>query len=579
MIVPLAQYGELLVRYLGPQRVRVFWLAALVLTGVGLQVANPQIIRLFIDEALAGQDAGTLLLLAAGFVGIALGVQAVGVGTTYVGETLGWTATNALRADLATHLLGLDQSFHKTRTPGEMIQRIDADVDSLSEFFSRFVLHVLANVVLLVTVLGVLLIQDWRVGLALGVFVAGALAVLVALRSVAVHRWVASAEENAQFYGLLGEYLAAREDVRANGGRSYALRRFQDRLRSWRNAEVRSWLASSWFWLSSLGLFTLANVLALGLSFVLWQRGDFTIGSAYLVFHYTEMLRRPIEELREQLQQLQRAGAGLTRIRELLAQQTRLPDQGRESLADGPLEVVLDQVTFSYEPGSPVLSDVTLRVGPAERLGLLGRTGSGKTTLGRLVARMYDVEGGAVRLAGRDVRAVALDEVRARVAVVTQDVQLFSGTVRENVTFFDASVDDALLTASLDRLGLRSWLDGLPGGLDTWIRPGDLSAGEAQLLACARAFLRDPALIVLDEATSRLDPSTQRLVDRAVAQLLRGRTAIIIAHRMATLDQVDQIAILEDGRLVEAGPRAALAADPDSAFARLRILDLGVEIR
>jgi ATP-binding cassette subfamily B protein len=219
----------------------------------------------------------------------------------------------------------------------------------------------------------------------------------------------------------------------------------------------------------------------------------------------------------------------------------------------------------------PALAGVSFALEPGAVLGVLGHTGSGKTTLTRLLFRLYDPRGGAVRLGGHDLRDLALADLRGRVGLVTQDVQLFQASVRDNLTFFDRRIGDAALAGVLGELGLRPWLEALPQGLDTPLLPGGrgLSAGQAQLLACARVFLRDPGLVVLDEASSRLDPATERLLERAFDRLLRGRTGIIIAHRLATVQRADQILILERGRVVEFGPRAALAADPGSRLSRL----------
>jgi ABC-type multidrug transport system fused ATPase/permease subunit len=217
------------------------------------------------------------------------------------------------------------------------------------------------------------------------------------------------------------------------------------------------------------------------------------------------------------------------------------------------------------------LKDISFRLAPGTVLGLLGRTGSGKTTIGRLLFRLYDVTSGSVRLGGVDVREARLSEVRRRVGMVTQEVQLFSASVRDNLTFFDTSISDERIWAALAALGLDEWYGALPAGLDTPLAAGgsDLSAGEAQLLALTRLFLKDPGLIVLDEASSRLDPATERLLEQALDRLLAGRTAIVIAHRLSTVRRTDQIMVLREGRIAEHGARAALQADPTSVFARL----------
>jgi ATP-binding cassette subfamily B protein len=207
-------------------------------------------------------------------------------------------------------------------------------------------------------------------------------------------------------------------------------------------------------------------------------------------------------------------------------------------------------------------------------LGVLGRTGSGKTTLARLLLRFYDPTSGTVSLGGVDVREADLADVRRRATLVTQDVQLFHASVRDNLTFFDPAIDDARVLGILERVGLGNWLRRLPGStaegdLDSLMTAGQLSAGEAQLLAFVRAFLRDPGVVILDEASSRLDPATERHIERAIDALLADRTGIVIAHRLATLQRCDEIAILESGQLVERGDRLALASDPSSRFAQL----------
>ncbi len=234
-------------------------------------------------------------------------------------------------------------------------------------------------------------------------------------------------------------------------------------------------------------------------------------------------------------------------------------------------------MTFSYSGNDSVLSGLSFSQKPGSVLGLLGRTGSGKTTLARLIFRLYDPKEGQITLGGTDLRQFQLTALRQRVALVTQDVQLFRASVRDNLTFFDRAIPDERILATLEQLELGEWLRGLPNGLETELETGSrsLSAGEAQLLAFARVFLRDPGLVILDEASSRLDPATEQKLERAIDKLLAGRTAIIIAHRLHTVHRADDILILEDGQTSEYGARQSLAADPNSRFAQL--LQTGLE--
>jgi ATP-binding cassette, subfamily B, bacterial len=323
-------------------------------------------------------------------------------------------------------------------------------------------------------------------------------------------------------------------------------------------------------------LFALAMAVGLGVGAYLFQRGDMTLGGVYLIFSYAQLLARPIEEISRQMSELQQAGASLARIQALRAERSQIAD-GAQALPGGPLSIEFDHVGFGYPDGDPLLYDISFKLQPGEVLGLLGRTGSGKTTLTRLLFRLYDPTHGAIRLGDTDLRTARLDEVRQKVGIVTQDIQLFHAPVRDNLTFFDCTVPDDRILAVLEELGLWDWYQSLPDGLDTKLAAAGsgLSAGQAQLLAFARVFLKDPAVVVLDEASSRLDPATEQRLERAIDRLLQGRTVIIIAHRLATVQRAGRILILQGGRVLEQGPREALAADPHSRFAELLRVGLG----
>jgi ATP-binding cassette subfamily B protein len=394
------------------------------------------------------------------------------------------------------------------------------------------------------------------------------------VRSYAVPHWAREREAGAQFYGFLGEVLAGTEDIRANGAAGYVTSRFHQQNQVWLRHRVRAFLANSLMWISSLGAFAVADAIVFALGAWLWHRGELSVGSVYVIFYYTELLRRPIEQIRAQLQELQTATASIWRVEELLATESKVGDGKGPGIAEGALSLEFDGVSFGYEPGEPVLKDVEFRLERGRVLGLLGRTGSGKTTLARLIFRLYDPDDGAVLLQGRNIREGPLDQLRRRVGMVTQEVQIFEATVRENLTFFDSSVSDSRLLKVIADIGLGHWFGVQPQGLDTRIAQGNLSAGEAQLLAFARLFLRDPGLVILDEASSRLDPATENLIEAAVSKLLRGRTAILIAHRLSTVERADDVLILDEGRVAEIGKRADLAADPESRLSHLLRTDI-----
>src|SRR5438477_946663 len=426
----------MLARYLRPQSLRVAALSGLLLGSIGLQLANPQILRAFIDAITSRSQGPSLLGIALLFIGVALGQQGLSVAATYVGEVVAWTATNALR-------------------------------------------------------------------------------------------WL---------------YVYMRE-----------------RLRTARRARLISSIPWS---VPVLGV-ALGEGLAFALALALFSGGSVSLGTAFLIYYYTQLLFQPLSLISHQIDDFQKASAGMIRVQELLNTPSALEDGPGAEFPDGPLSVEFRHVEFGYDGDAPVVHDLSFRIEPGEALGLLGRTGSGKTTVTRLLLRLYDPSGGSILLGGVELREARLAELRRKVGMVTQDVQLFRATVRDNITFFDMSVSDDRIMEALDELGLAEWCRALPEGLNTMLGAGGggLSAGEAQLLAFTRVFLKDPGLVILDEASSRLDPLTERLIERAVDRLLRNRTGIIIAHRLSTLRRTHSILILEDGRIAECGEREALAAD------------------
>ena len=557
---------------LRPRAGRVALFAAVLAASAALPLAGPQLLRAFIDRAVGGQRSAVLLGIAGAYIAIAVAAQALTVAATYGAGRLAWGVANQLRADLAGHALGLDLAWHGAHPPGELIELVDGDVTAVGRFLSEFAPNMAGNGLTLVGVLVVVGLEDWRVGLAMLAYAALAVAVLARLRNAAVPENVRERASMARLLGDVEERLAGAEDLRALGGGRHAMRGHARHAARLYQAAVAASRRNGRMWVTSMAVFGTGGVLSLGLGAWLYRAGAITIGTVYLLFQYTDLLRRPLERIVDQLQQAQESVAGVTRVAELLAERPSVSTGGSAALPAGPLEVHVDRVGFAYEDGVPVLRGIDLHLAPGTVLGVVGRTGSGKTTLARLLLHLVEPTSGTVRLGG-----VALPEadpagLRARVGLVPQDVHLFEASLRDNLTMFGAHpASDERLVEVLDGLGLGAWLAALPGGLDGRLGPGGAgaSAGEAQLVAFARVFLRDPGLVVLDEAAARVDPVSQARIEVAVDRLLAGRTAVLIAHRLGTVARADEILVMDGGAVAEHGPRAALAADPGSRFARL----------
>lgn len=560
-----------LLRYVAPVKGRMFLLLALLLLSTALQLVNPQIIQRFIDTAAAKGAVSGLLGLAGVFLIVSVCNQLITVALSYLGNDVAWRATNRLRADLLHHCIRLDMRFHNLKTPGEMIERIDGDVTAMSNFFAMFIVQIVGSLVLLAGILGYMFAFNWQIAIVMTVFTFISIGAMIVIRNMGVSTSQAEREASARLYGLIEERIAGIEDVQAGGSVPYVMNQFHRAMRAVFQRGRKAWMLRVVPWNATVVLFTVAvtAVLLLGVRFYI--EGTVTIGALYLIFQYTQMLNDPIEQLGNQMQEFQKAKSGMRRCRELLSRQSEIAEGTGETLPNGALSVQFEHVHFGYNAEKRVLHDISFTLQPGEKLGIIGRTGSGKSSISRLLLRLYNFDSGVIRIGGVDIRELSLAALYRRVGMVTQDVQLFDGTLRDNLTLFDPGISDRDILETTAKLGLQRWIDELPQGLDTHLAAGgaSLSAGEAQLFALTRVFLTKPSLIVLDEPSSRLDAATEAALHAAVDRLLAHSTGIMIAHRLSTLEHMDYIMVLGDGRIVEYGEREALATDPDSRYAQL----------
>jgi ATP-binding cassette, subfamily B, bacterial len=564
-------YGPFVGTYLKRQKFKLAALAFLLGGSVVFQLINPQLLGDFIDSAQAGSPLADLTRIALLFLGVVLVAQILSGLAAYVAEDVGWTAINGLRADLTKHCLNLDLSFHHAHTPGELIARIDSDVTDVVAFFSQFVVRILGTFLLLVGVQILLFHEDWRIGVALLCYITLFLLVINRVQGISVPYFKAFRQATADLFSFFEEKLVSTEDIRSSGAQEYVLRCLYPLLRTLlRFGRISEWL--------SQGIFITTNFLAtVGMAVVfvlcayLLTGHLLTLGLVYITVRYTEMLIDKLRIIMLEMDSLQRATASLKRVCELYYTPTKISADGTTDLPAGPIAVEFQDVTFGYTGEHPVLHNLSFTLAPGKVLGIVGRTGHGKSSIARLLVRFYDPDQGVVRLNGIDICTARLTEMRLRIGMVTQEVQLFQATIRDNLTFFDRSLTDEHILQAITTLGLWDWYQAMPAGLDTEIAAGGggLSGGEMQLLALVRVFLKNPDLVILDEASARLDPVTERLIEHAITQLLHQRTGIIIAHHLTTVQRTDEIMILEEGRIAEHGSRSVLLADPASRFCAL----------
>jgi ATP-binding cassette, subfamily B, bacterial len=478
MNLSFKSYWNLLADHIRPQRGRFTLLAVMLFGSIGLRIFAPQIMRRFIDSALAGEALSILTWTAIAFIGVALLQQGVHIMVTYLGENVAWTATNALRAELAEHALKLGMKFHNDHTPGELIERIDGDVTELATFFSQFALNLVANGLLLIGILVTLAIEDWRVGLAFAVYSALTIGILSKLRGIAVPHQKARREAEGQLFGFIEEQLSGTEDIRSSGAVGFSIRELfrhqAEILKHNRLAHFKRWIIEN-----AMGLaLTTGTLLAITSGYWLFTAGVVTIGTVYLFVHYLNLLEEPFWAMTHEIESFQTIGACVERLTEFKQFTPEVKNESGRLIDSHPLALEFKDVTFSYitpEVGNgedAVIKRLSLDLKPGSVFGLLGRTGSGKTTLGRLVFNLYDVNEGSIKINGENIREIQLESLRQNIAIVTQDVQLFRASIRENLTFFDRSIPDEKIITTLEDLELGDWFRTLPNGLDSELETG-----------------------------------------------------------------------------------------------------------
>jgi len=567
---------------------RAFAAYGLILSvATALPIIGTLLISHFVQLIVDGATVATVAPYGLGYAVIGLAAAGVGVIVTWRSTALAWRITNGLRHELASHVLHADLAFHRDRTPGELLTRCDADVTSLTTFLASVVARLVGIGLLAVVSTIVLAVAEPRLApvLLIGYSVLGW--TMWRVRDVSTTAVLAERTIDAEMNSVVEQYLAGSEDVASLGAGAHGLRRFSEpaaRLVDAAGERVRYEMRVQGSIKSVIAIVMVA-VLATGGAAM--AKGWVQVSGVILAFQLVQIVRAPVEHLTWRLQEAQGVAGAARRIVDLIEERRRVVS-GTDRLPDGPLDIRFERTGLVYDDaleGETALDGLDLTITPGRVVGLVGRSGSGKTTIARLVLRLVAPTSGRLLIGGVDVAGLDDHAFRDRVGAIPQDVQMFPGSVRDNVTMF-AEVDDDAVVAALRDAGLGGWFDELPKGLDTRLasdgRSDDddragLSAGEAQLLAIARALLRRPDLVVLDEATSRVDPATQAAISEALGHLVAGRTGVIIAHRLETLDVCDDIAVLADGDLVEFGPRELLAADPHSRYARLRAVGAEAE--
>jgi ATP-binding cassette subfamily B protein len=549
-------------RLLRPHRRRVIGSMVMVVLWTATVLAGPYLVRVGIDQGIKGRSAATLNAAVVAYVVVAVLAYHTNRWQIALLSRVGEDFLRELRNRVFHHLQRLSMPFYDRSKSGVLVSRMTSDVDSLSELIQNGLAMFVSSALLLVVSLLVLASVSWQL----------LLVCLVALPPVVLASVKFQRDSNVAYLDVrdsigntlshLQEGIAGVRVVQAFAREDVEVDRFEQGNRELYDSHMRSVVVSAWYLpiieLAGLG----ATALALGVGGWWVHTGMLTVGTVAFFVLTLSNLFAPVQQLSQLFNLVQSAGAGLQKLYELLDTEVDVDERpGAVDLPEvGDIDIV--DVSFAYGDGPRVLRDVTLHIPAGSRLALVGPTGAGKSTLAKLAARLYDPTEGHVRFGGVDLRDATLSSLRGRIVVIPQEGFLFNGTIRDNVRLARAGATDAEVADALRAVGAYDRFAMLAEGLDTEVRErgSRLSAGEKQLVSLARAALADPAVLVLDEATSSLDPGTEALVEGAVDRLLDGRTVVVIAHRLSTSERADFVGVVDGGGLVELGTHAELVA-------------------
>jgi ATP-binding cassette subfamily B protein len=547
---------------------------ALAMVAGGGRVVTPVLVQQTIDRHVTGDTArlqGMLLLAGTGLALILVAAWAART-TSQRLATASERALCGLRVRAFNHIHALSMAHHTEEQRGALVSRVTSDVETLGQFFRWGGLAWVINSALMLAALAAMLVYDWRLALIAVATVLPLVAVLRVMQRRVVVAWDAVRTRVGESLAAISESIQGAAVIRAYGVQAPAQRRVLRTVEARRQAEIRAGTIGAFFFPSGelFGVLATAAVLLAGMA--IGPEGGLTAGTLVAFAFLVTIFLEPVAEFTEILDMTQQAVAGWKKVLDVLDTPVEVEDpRPGLTLPARALDIELDRVSFAYHGGPPVLVDVHVTIPAGTRVALVGTTGSGKTTLAKLLIRLADPTAGTIRVAGVGLRQVSLASLRSALVMVPQDGFLFDTSVAENVRMGRPDAGDREVRAAFEALELGRWVDGLPRGIHTRVgERGDyLSVGERQLVALARGYLADPGCLILDEATSAVDPATEVALRNAIQRLTEGRTALTIAHRLATAEHADLIFVLERGRLVQQGTHAQLLADPSGAYARL----------
>ena len=547
----------------GEFRRQALWALLFVTLSVACTLAGPVLVRHGIDAGINNKDSGALDLAVILYIAVVAIAYVVGRIQYVVLNSAGEGFLRLLRTRVFAHIQKQSMAFFDREKAGVLVARMTADVESMSELVQFGLMQFLSAFLLLFFAFFLLISMSWQLTLITLIVFPFLIAASVKFQRDSNRAYLEVREKVGANLSALQEGITGVRVIQAYAREDEQIRRFEESNRALFRSHLYSVKVSTWYF----GLIEFAGIastaLIIGIGGWLVHKGSVSLGTVVAFVLLLANLFDPVQQLSQLYNTLQSAAAALHKLFTILDTEPDVGEVANPVSLPGVGDLIVKNITFSYATGGrPALSDVSLTLAAGTRLALVGPTGAGKSTLAKLMARLYDPQSGTVSFGGVDLRQASMEDLRRRIVVIPQEGFLFDGSVRDNLLIAKPDATEAELLGALDKLGLRERFEALPEGLDTQVRErgSRLSAGERQLVALSRAALVDPAVLVLDEATSNLDPGTEMIIESALEKLMIKRSVIVVAHRLSTVQRADLIGVVSDARITELGTHAELLA-------------------
>lgn len=529
----------------------------------GIELIFPLLTRHMLNTAIPAGNLQQVLVIIGVLVAIFVAVAGLQYVVHYWGHVVGIRMEADMRRDIFSHLQRLSFSFYDRNRTGKLMSRVVNDLNEVTELAHHGAEDLFISAIMFSGSLIVLFSVEWRLALAMLAIVPVMVWFAISRRGSMERAWRRLREELADVNSVVENTISGCRVVQAFANEPHEITRFGSSNSRFRNAKYRAYQRMAVF-MTGLGFFQrMLYVVVVGVGGLLVYFGQIALGDLLAFVLYIGLILQPVQRLTNFTQQFEQGMTGFRRFTEVMDETPEIADTANAlPLPSGPGKVQFDDVTFSYDNGEHVLRHVSLTIPPGSTVALVGPSGAGKTTMCNLIPRFYDVDSGAVRVDGVDIRDVTLRSLRGSVGIVQQDVYLFTGSVRDNIRYGNVEADEAEVIEAAKRAEIHDFVSSLPERYDTYVGEKGvlLSGGQKQRIAIARAFLKNPPILLLDEATASLDNETESRVQSALAALSVGRTTLVIAHRLSTIKNADKIAVLTDDGIVEEGTHEQLLA-------------------